>query len=243
MSDKSRRRLLLLSNSRNYDSEYLEHAGGALRDFLGTAVRSVLFIPYAGVTIGWDEYANRVGERFSALGYELVSIHSQGDPVAAVGEAQAIAVGGGNTFHLLDTMSGNGTLDAIRDRAREGTPYIGWSAGSNVACPTIRTTNDMPIVEPPGFAALGLVPFQINPHYTDAVLPHHRGETRADRIAEFTSVEDGMWVVGLREGSILRVEGNEISLLGDRDMRVFRGDAAPRDVPPADDLAFLLGGS
>lgn len=243
MSDRSKRRLLLLSNSRNYETGYLEHAESALGNFLGTAVRSVLFVPYAGVTITWDDYTIMAGERFAALGYELVSIHSFDDPVAAVGKAQAIAVGGGNTFHLLDTMSRNGTLEAIRESAHAGAPYIGWSAGTNVACPTIRTTNDMPIVEPPGFSALGLVPFQINPHYTDAVLPRHRGETRADRIAEFARVESGMWVVGLREGSILRIEGNEISLQGERDMRVFRGSDAPRELQPTDDLAFLLGDS
>jgi dipeptidase E len=117
---------------------------------------------------------------------------------------------------------------------------MGWSAGSNVACPTIRTTNDMPIVEPESFDAIGAVPFQINPHYTDAVLPRHRGETRADRLAECIKANPGVWIVGLREGSILRIEGMEITLIGDKEMRVFRHGEQAREVTPTDSLAFLL---
>lgn len=238
VTDLSKRRLLLLSNSRNYGMEYLEHAGDAVRSFLGD-VRRVLFVPYAGVTISWDEYTEKVRGRFGELGYDLVSIHAASDPAAAVADAEAIAVGGGNTFHLLDTMQRNGVLSAICARALAGTPYIGWSAGSNVACPTVRTTNDMPIVEPSAFAALDLVPFQINPHYTDAVLPEHGGETRADRIAEFVAANPGVRVVGLREGSMLRVEGNRITLLGDSQMRLF-GEGEPRELTPGDPLEFLL---
>ena len=126
-------------------------------------------------------------------------------PVKEIESADAIIVGGGNTFHLLKQLYDNGTLWAIRERVLAGVPYIGWSAGSNVACPTIRTTNDMPIVEPSRLDAMRLVPFQINPHYTDEVLPNHGGETRAQRIAEFTKVNPGVVVIGLREGSALRV--------------------------------------
>ena len=243
MGDGSRRRLLLLSNSRNYETEYLEHAGDAIRDFLGDHKGPVLFVPWAGVTVAWDAYAGMVGERFAALDRELVSIHTCDDAKSAVREAGAIAVGGGNTFHLLDAMQRNGVLEMMREQVREGVPYMGWSAGSNVACPTIRTTNDMPIVEPESFDALGLVPFQINPHYTDAVVPRHRGETRADRIAEFVRANPDTWVVGLREGSMLRIEGMEMSLLGDREMRLFRDGEEPRELTPADSLAFLLAES
>jgi len=241
MTEGSRRRLLLLSNSRSYGMEYLEHARDDIRDFLGS-IDTALFIPWAGVSVTWDEYARITGERFAAFGIDLTPVHTQSDPVSAVGAARAILVGGGNTFHLLDTMQRNGTLPAIRQRVLEGAPYIGWSAGSNVACPTIRTTNDMPIVETSGFDALGLVPFQINPHYTDAVLPRHHGETRSDRIEEFTRVNTGTWVVGLREGSALRVEGDEISLLGEHQMRIFRSGREPIEVGSGDDLGFLLRG-
>jgi len=233
-------RLLLLSNSRNYQKGYLEHAGPAIRDFLGSDVTRVLFVPYAGVTVAWDAYEKTVAGRFGELGYEIRSIHHEKDPVRAVREAQAIAVGGGNTFHLLKTLYDTGVMDAIRERVRAGAPYMGWSAGSNVACPSIRTTNDMPIVQPPSFDALALVPFQINPHYTDGAIPQHQGETRADRIGEFIEANPGVWVVGLLEGSILRVEGNEIRLLGEKPVKVFRRGESMREVAPSASLAFLM---
>jgi dipeptidase E len=233
-------RLLLLSNSRNYQKGYLEHAGAAIRDFLGADVTRILFVPYAGVTVAWDAYEKTVAGRFGELGYEIRSIHREKDPVRAVGEARAVAVGGGNTFHLLKSLYDAGVMDALRARVRAGAPYMGWSAGSNVACPTIRTTNDMPIVQPPSFDALGLVPFQINPHYTDGVIPRHQGETRADRIAEFIEANPGVWVVGLPEGGILRVEGGEIRLLGEKPVRLFRRGEAMREVAPTASLAFLM---
>jgi dipeptidase E len=233
-------RLLLLSNSRNYQKGYLEHAGGAITGFLGGDVTRVLFVPYAGVTVAWDTYEKTVAGRFAELGYEMRSIHREKHPVGAVREAQAIAVGGGNTFHLLKTLYEAGVMDAIRERVRAGAPYMGWSAGSNVACPTIRTTNDMPVVQPPSFDALALVPFQINPHYTDAVIPQHQGETRADRLAEFIEANPGMWVVGLLEGGILRVEGGDIRLLGEKPVKIFRRGEAMREVAPSASLAFLM---
>jgi dipeptidase E len=131
-------------------------------------------------------------------------------------------------------------MDPIRERVLAGAPYMGWSAGSNVAGLTIRTTNDMPIVEPPSFAALGLVPFQINPHYTEETLPNHGGETRADRIAEYTTANPGVTVVGLREGTMLRVEGKEVALLGEGDMKVFRGGETAREVSASESLSFLM---
>ncbi|HKR00859.1 MAG TPA: dipeptidase PepE, partial [Pyrinomonadaceae bacterium] len=162
----SRKRLLLLSNSMNYGQEFLEHAEGDIRDFLGDGVKRVLFVPFAGVTRTYDQYAAAVGEKFKEIGYELVPVHKAADAAEAIRSAEAVAVGGGNTFHLLRGLYESGLIESIRERVEAGLPYIGWSAGSNVACPTIRTTNDMPIVEPPSFNALNLVPFQINPHYT-----------------------------------------------------------------------------
>ncbi|HET9533422.1 MAG TPA: dipeptidase PepE [Blastocatellia bacterium] len=234
------RRLLLLSNSKNYGQGYLEHAEGHIKDFLGPNIRKVLFIPYAGVRATFDDYGSMVRERFLQMGYEMDSVHQAGDAKVAVMNAEAIAVGGGNTFHLLNGLYMSGLLDIIRARVNEGVPYIGWSAGSNVACPTIRTTNDMPIVEPQSFNAFGLVPFQINPHYLDAHPEGHQGETREERIAEFTEVNPDIAVVGLREGSILRIEGNEIKLLGPRTARVFRKGREPKEYGAQDSLDFLL---
>jgi len=234
------RKLLLLSNSKNYGGEYLGHVTQAIRDFLGD-VREVLFVPFAGVTVSFDEYADLVGERFAELGYELRSVHRVDDAAAAVAAAEAIAVGGGNTFHLLERMYDTGLLDAVRARALEGVPYMGWSAGSNLACPSIRTTNDMPIVEPPGFAALDLIPFQLNPHYTEAKLPNHGGETRADRIKEFITANPGIYVVGLPEGCVLRVEGDELELLGEKPAKIFLQGEEPFEVAPGESLQFLLG--
>ena len=233
-------RLLLLSNSRNPGKGFLEHAGDFICDFLGDGVRKIAFVPFAGVTITWDEYTEMVSKRYGELGYEIASVHSASDPVALVRDADAVAVGGGNTFHLLRTMAELGLVEAIRERVLAGAPYMGWSAGSNVASRTICTTNDMPIVEPPSFNALGLVPFQINPHYTEETLPNHGGETRADRLNEYTTANPGVVVVGLREGTMLRVEGTEVALLGQGDMKIFRHGEAPREVAASDSLSFLM---
>ena len=154
--------------------------------------------------------------------------------------ADAIAVGGGNTFHLLRALYRVSAVELIRERVLSGMPYVGWSAGSNVACPTIRTTNDMPIVEPPTLKALGLLPFQINPHYTDAHLEGHMGETRDERLSEFTHANPGVRVLGLREGTMLRVEGDEITLLGGKPARLFVKGETPRDIDPAESFSFLL---
>ena len=236
----SRKRLLLLSNSMNYGQEFLEHAVADIKDFLGAQVKRVLFVPYAGVTRSFDEYTAAVRGRFEEMGYELVPVHRAADPVEAVQSAEAIAVGGGNTFHLLRGLYQNSLIDSIRERVEMGVPYIGWSAGSNVACPTIKTTNDMPIVEPESFNALGLVPFQINPHYTDEQLTGHQGETREQRIAEFTKANTGVRVVGLREGSMLRIEGQAIKLLGEKTARFFTSGEDAKEFRPEDSLEFLL---
>jgi dipeptidase E len=234
------KRLLLLSNSTNYGERYLEYPAGAIKDFLGGAARKVLFVPFAGVRFSFAEYAATVGERFRELGYELESVHEARDPQEAVRRAQAIAIGGGNTFHLLRGLYDTGLIDALRARVQDGAPFIGWSAGSNVACPTIKTTNDMPIVEPPTFRALNLVPFQLNPHYTDEHPLGHAGETRDQRIAEFLEVNEGIYVVGLREGSILRVEDTSVSLLGEKSARIFIKGREARDYTPQESLDFLL---
>lgn len=237
MSDK---RLLLLSSSKIQGAGYLEYSESEIKDFLGAAVKRVLFVPFASVRQTFDEYASMVSERFRAMGYRLDSVHQSRNANAAVRSAEAIVIGGGNTFHLLRGLYETALIESIRERVREGMPYIGWSAGANVACPTIRTTNDMPIVEPPSLNALNLVPFQINPHYTDEHPAGHQGETREQRIAEFIEANRGVYVVGLREGSMLRVEGSTINLRGEREARIFISGENAREYQPEDSLEFLL---
>lgn len=230
------RRLLLLSNSTLPGQGFLDFAEGALRDFLAPVRGPLLFVPFAGVRISYDAYAARVRERLGRLGLEIESIHEAEDAGRALEGAGAVLVGGGNTFHLLREVAARGLLPALRARVEAGLPYVGWSAGANLACPTISTTNDMPIVEPPGFGALGLVPFQINPHYTEAHPPGHGGETRPERIAEFLEANPEVPVLGLPEGTLLRIEGARVALLGERPARLFRHGEAPRDLAPGDGL-------
>lgn len=232
-------RLLLVSSSTVHGSGYLDHCAEEIRDFLGGGVARVLFVPFA--LADRDGYAAKARQRFRAMGYGLDSLHEAADPVAAVEAAEAVFIGGGNTFRLLRSLYELGVVAPLRRRVAAGLPYLGTSAGSNVACPTIRTTNDMPIVEPPGFDALGLVGFQINPHYLDPdPASTHKGETREQRLREYHE-ENELPVVGLREGAMLRVEGSAVELRGTSGARVFRRGREPEDrVPPAR-LEGLLG--
>jgi dipeptidase E len=227
--NNKRMRLLLISNSTLHGSGYLDHAEPEIRDFLGD-LKHVLFVPFA--LFDRDKYAATARARFEKMGYELTSIHTASDPVQAVKETDAMFIGGGNTFRLLKTLYEFDLLDVIRERINAGMPYIGSSAGSNMACPTIRTTNDMPIVQPPSFNALGLVSFQINPHYLDPdPNSKHKGETREERIIQFLEENDTP-VVGLREGAMLRVENGEITLRGSTGARIFRRGFEPVEILP-----------
>lgn len=232
-------KLLLISNSTNAGEAYLEHPLQQIRHFLGENTVQALFIPYAGVTINYDEYTQRVRSSFREIGHELLSVHETTDPVEAVENAEAIVVGGGNTWQLVKLMQEGGLMEAIVDRVRRGTPYIGWSAGSNVACPSLGTTNDMPITEPASFGTMGLVNFQINPHYLDANPEGHAGETREMRIEEFLEVNPGMFVVGLREGTMFRIQDGSIELIGPRPARIFRKGDRPYELNSGDDFSFL----
>ena len=227
------RRLLLVSNSTLHGSGYLDHCAEAITSFLGPSVTRVLFVPYA--IFDRDAYAAKARARFNAMGYGLDSVHDfPGGPVRAIEQAEALFIGGGNTFRLLDTLWREALVEPIRRRVKEGMPYIGSSAGSNVACPSIRTTNDMPIVQPPSFEALALVPFNINPHYLDpAPGSTHMGETREQRIREFHE-ENSPPVVGLREGAWLLVEGGRVVLQGVNGARLFRRGETPTELAPAD---------
>ena len=175
-------KLLLISNSTNAGEEYLDYPKYQIKEFLGKQKVTALFIPYAAVTFSFDDYEKKVNSRFAEVGHTVKSVHHFSDPLDAIARAEAIVVGGGNTWQLIAMMQEKGMIDAIAKRIQEGVPYIGWSAGSNVACPTIRTTNDMPITEPESFTAFNLIPFQINPHYLDANPEGHAGETREARI-------------------------------------------------------------
>lgn len=232
-------RLLLISNSTNAGEAYLEYPKYEIQKFLSNTTE-VLFIPYAGVTVSWDDYEAKVKSRFAEIGINVKSIHHFHNPVEAVQQAQAIVVGGGNTFQLLKLMQDNGLMSAIRQKVAQGTPYVGWSAGSNMACPTLCTTNDMPIVEPQSFKALNLIPFQINPHYLDAHPDGHAGETREQRIEEYIQANKGVTVAGLREGCMFVYENEKLSLVGSRPLRVFRYGQSPVELTATDDLSMLM---
>lgn len=233
--------LLLLSNSTNHGSGYLAHAIDAVTEHLGG--RPLTFVPYA--LADHDAYTEKVREAMAPHGVAVRGLHEHADPAVGVAEAEAVFVGGGNTFRLLATLQRTGALGALRTRVLEGMPYMGASAGTNIAAPGIRTTNDMPIVEPESFEALGLVPFQINPHYLDAdPASTHNGETREQRLTEFLEENDAA-VLGLREGAWLRVagdvatvEGAAVAPLAPGPAILFRRGDAPLEV--SGDVSGLL---
>ena len=232
-------RLLLISNSTNSGENYLQYALPAIADFTGNKSLKAVFIPFAAVTFSFDAYAQKLKEALGPLGLEIDPLHRYDDPAAALQLADCIIVGGGNTFQLLNLLQVNALTEVITRRVKQGVPYIGWSAGSNIACPTICTTNDMPIVEPESLKALNLVPFQINPHYLDAHPEGHAGETREMRLLEYIEVNPDRYVVGLREGTMLRIENMKISLIGNRKARIFRNGLQTMELGRKDDLGFL----
>lgn len=232
-------KLLLISNSTNAGEEYLKYPIARIAEHL-EGVSEVIFVPYAAVTFSYAEYERKVQNRFNEIGIKVRSIHREKNPLKAIREAQAICVGGGNTFALTKKMQQQGLLPAILRKLKAGTPYVGWSAGSNVCCPTICTTNDMPIVEPESFKAIGAVKFQINPHYLDANPEGHAGETREQRIEEYIEANPRRYVVGLREGCMLRLLDGKLELIGSRPMRIFKRGQAAYEVMSGDDLSFLL---
>lgn len=231
------RRLLLISNSTPFGRGYLDHVEEEIRDLVGAGT-NVIFIPFA--VHDRQVYAVKARDRFHAMGLALTSIHDVSNMARAIDEAGAIFMGGGNTFRLLKGLHDHGLLDSLRRRVAAGVPYIGSSAGSIVACPTLKTTKDMPVVQPPSFAALGLVQFQISPHYLDPdPSSTHMGETQEERILQFLE-ENEEPVVGLREGSFLRVEDGAVTLKGPHTARIFRRGAEPLEAIPGTDLRGIL---
>jgi dipeptidase E len=232
------RQLLLISNSTQHGSGYLDHAEKEIRDCLGSA-RKIAFVPFA--LYDRNRYATQARERFAAMGYTLASLHDASNPQLELAETDAVFVGGGNTFRLLKGLYEFNLLEAIRRKVDAGAPYVGSSAGSIVACPSLRTTKDMPIVQPPSFDALGLVQFQISPHYLDPdPSSTHMGETQEERIRQFLEENDAA-VVGLREGAMLRVLGESVTLKGSMGARVFRRGAEPEEVATGAELSAQLG--
>ncbi len=219
---------------------YLDYPKHEIKKFLGDQSVTALFIPYAAVTFSFDAYCEKVEERFSEIGHHIVGIHTFDNPVKAVANAKAIVVGGGNTWQLARFLNDNKLMNPIREKVYNGTPYIGWSAGANVACPTLRTTNDMPVIDPKGFNCTRLIPFQINPHYLDANPEGHGGETREQRIEEFIEINPSVYVAGLREGTMFRLIDKKLELIGNRPCRIFIKGKAPKELHPGDDFSFLL---
>ena len=232
--------LLLLSNSTLPGEDFFTWP----RPFVGAFLngrKKVAFVPYAAMDANQDAYTDRVREVFTTMGVELMGLHREKDPMAALQHADAVMVGGGNTFLLLRALYRTQLIRAIADKVRNGMPYIGWSAGSNVVCPSVMTTNDMPIVESPSLRAMHLIPFQINPHYTEATIPGHGGEGRDQRIAEFLAANPSMPVVGLREGSLLHVKGDRMELMG-KGMKLFRANREAKEYSGPTELNTSLSG-
>jgi dipeptidase E len=231
------RELLLLSNSTAPGMGFLEHATQAIRAVLGDR-GSLVFVPFASSNP--HAYTTVMRQALAPAGIEVTGLHQAGDLTAAVADAQAVFVGGGNAFRLLRALTALDLLEPLRQAAQAGIPYLAASAGTNLACPTIRTTNDMPIVEPGSLAALGLIPFQLNPHYLDPdPRSPHQGETRPKRIEEFLE-ENDVPVLGLREGAWLRVSGPRAHLSGRNTGRLFRRHTESIDIPVGADLSDLL---
>jgi dipeptidase E len=236
-NSKTERRLLLISNSTLFGRGYLDHAEEEIRELMGAKTR-IAFIAYA--LHDRRAYAQKAEERFREMGLSLTSTHDLSNPARAIDEADAVFIGGGNTFRLLTALHDYGLLEPIRRKIARGTPYIGSSAGSIVACPTLKTTKDMPIVQPPSFEALGLVQFQISPHYLDpASASTHMGETQEERILQFLEENDTA-VVGLREGSMLAAGGKTVTLKGPHSARIFRRGVDPSEAPPGSGLETML---
>lgn len=236
--------ILLFSNGRmSADSRLLAHGVDPLRSMLTRhGVQKVLFVPYAIIRTAYGAHVSSVQETLEPMGIQVVNITDFPDPVSAVHDADAIFVSGGNTWYLNRCLHDYGLISALRRRVlMDGKPYVGWSAGANVACPTILTTNDMPIISAVATHALNLVPFQLNPHYVDSSMDGHMGETRDERIAEFLLKNPHQVVVGLREGSWLSVRDGVLGYGSNagQALRLFRHDCLPMDFDSTSDLRFL----
>jgi dipeptidase E len=237
-------RVLAFSSSRVGNSGYLETAAPIIKNFLGGSSLHIAFIPFAAVDNNYEEYASMVKKGLEGLPF-LIDTVTPFTAKEVIEKADVIMVGGGNTFKLLHDIYELKLLDVIRDKVNNGAPYIGWSAGSNITGPTIGTTNDMPIISPKSFNALGLLPFQINPHYTNVKPAGHNGETRDQRLEEFIKLNPGLSIVGLPEGSALQMDNGALQFIGQLPGVLFyAGDVEHemmrKEIGVNDDLSFLL---
>lgn len=230
--------LLLLSNSTLIGEPYFAWPLPYYKAFVEKHnITDIAFVPFAAVTFSFEEYTRIFQEAVASLG---VQVHNVAQNPEALNTASAIAVGGGNTFALLKRSYESGAVEIIQRRVAEGTPYSGWSAGANLSCPMLCTTNDMPIVEPPSFKALNLIPFQINPHYTDRTLDGHGGESRDTRIKEYIELNQDMFVAGIPEGALIELENGAISYKGSGALKVFKYGKEPQLFQPGDNISLLL---
>lgn len=222
--------LLVVSTSTVYGGEYLDYITDEMAE-LFKDTEEIIFIPYARPGgISHDNYTEKAAKVFDKIGKKIIGLHTFEDPVVAIKNAKGVFTGGGNTFVLVNALYKFELMQPLREAIFNGMPYMGTSAGSNICGVSMQTTNDMPIVYPPSFKTLGVIPFNLNPHYLDPdPTSKHMGETRETRIAEFHT-QNTIPVVGLREGSWLRVKGEEIILKGDLDARVFKQGKKPYEI-------------
>jgi dipeptidase E len=234
-------KLLLSSNSTLAGEPYLQFCKAEINSFLAEhKAINIVFIPFAASTFSYDDYVQNVSNGLDNNAIVITGIHQYTDKQKAIKEADCIVVGGGNSFKLLNEVYECDLLNSIQEAVKKGTPYIGWSAGSNLACPTIKTTNDMPIICPPSFDALNFISFQINPHYIHGNPPGHNGETREQRLLEFLEVNPKLCVIGLREGTMLKIEKDKIHLIGQKAARIFNYQQKFYELNAADDFNFLM---
>ena len=236
-------RILAFSSSRSGNSGYLQTALPVMKDFLGDNPLNIAFIPFAAVDNNCEAYSAMVRTAMANLPHSIMTVQP-GNAKAIIEQADVIMVGGGNTFKLLYDIYYLKLLDIIRDKVNGGAPYIGWSAGSNITCPGISTTNDMPVIEPKSFNALGFFPFQINPHYVNIKPEGHHGETRDQRLEEFMQMNPGIPIVALPEGTALKIEGPAVTFIGECPGTLFNWDEnatiVKREIMPGENLSFLL---
>lgn len=233
------KKILLLSNSTMPGQPFFNWPRPYVKDLLRQCKKAI-FIPFAAVKFSFDEYENVVRHAFAEMELDIESVHQHPDPRKCIAGAEAVVIGGGNTFALLYRLYQHDLVGLIRKKVSGGTPYVGWSAGANVACPTIMTTNDMPVIQPPSFEALNLVPFQINPHYTEYRQPGHGGETRMERIEEFLVLNPHRSVIGLPEGMLLHQEDSHLELKGEGKARLFRAGKPVEEISPGEEIKLSM---
>jgi len=236
-------KVLALSSSRVGNGGYLESARPLIEEFLGTEGLTIAFIPFASVQTNYEEYGNMVKQALKGLPY-IITTAMNDEGKAVIEAADVIMVGGGNTFKLLHDIYDLDLFHIIQTKVRTGTPYIGWSAGANLCGRTISTTNDMPIIQPRSFEAFGFFPFQVNPHYLNQKIEGHNGETRDQRLEEFLVLNPSIPIIGMPEGTALRLNNGELQFIGDKEGVYFEGHQgripSKGPVKPGDSLSHLL---